>query len=47
MKIVIWGRRPLRVLEVFFFRVVSSCILSDAFEGRLPRPGRMVDGKLS
>lgn len=28
-----------------FFRLIFSCILSEAFEGRLPRPGGMVDGK--
>lgn len=42
----IMGCRPISgCCRFLFFRLNFSCILSEAFEGKLPRPGGMVDGK--
>lgn len=38
------GRFP-GVVGFSFSGLIFSCILSEAFEGRLPRPGGVVDGK--
>lgn len=46
IKGITWGCRPIFGCRRFlFFRPISQCSLSEAFEGRLPRPGGIVDGK--